>query len=146
MLYELTHWTGAETRLDRTFGERFGDDAYAMEELVAELGAAFLCADLAITPEPRADHAAYIDHWLRVMKGDKKAIFTAASAAAKASDYLAGLGGRDRQPCDGGRLGRPSAKGASVDLAVKNGLTLLVIASGGGHLSVVGRLLATADG
>ena len=91
LLHELTHWIGAETRLDRTFGERFGDDAYAMEELVAELGAAFLCADLAITPEPRADHAAHIDHWLRVMKGDKKAVFTAASAAAKASDYLAGL-------------------------------------------------------
>ena len=62
-----------------------------MEELVAELGAAFLCADLAITPEPRSDHAAYIDHWLRVMKGDKKAIFTAASDAAKVSDYLANL-------------------------------------------------------
>ena len=53
LLHELTDWTGAETCLDRTFGERFGDDAYAMEELVAELGAAFLCADLAITPEPR---------------------------------------------------------------------------------------------
>ena len=97
LLHELTHWTGAEARLDRTFGERFGDDAYAMEELVAELGAAFLCADLAITPEPRADHAAYIDHWLRVMKGDKKAIFTAASAAAKASDYLAGLQSAEKQ-------------------------------------------------
>ena len=68
-----------------------------MEELVAEPGAAFLCAALAITPEPRADHAAYIDHWLRVMKGDKKAIFTAASAAAKASDYLASLQSAETQ-------------------------------------------------
>lgn len=91
LLHELTHWSGAEARMAREFGERFGDDAYAMEELVAEIGAAFLCADLGITAEPRPDHAAYIDHWLRIMKGDKKAIFTAASAAAKASDYLAGL-------------------------------------------------------
>lgn len=91
LLHELTHWTGAEARLAREFGERFGDDAYAMEELVAELGAAFLCADLGITAEPRPDHAAYIGHWLRIMKGDKKAIFAAASAAAKAGDFLAGL-------------------------------------------------------
>lgn len=88
LLHELTHWTGIASRLDRQFGERFGDDAYAMEELVAELGAAFLCADLGITPEPRADHAAYIDHWLRIMKGDRKAIFAAASAASKACDFL----------------------------------------------------------
>lgn len=91
LLHELTHWTGAETRMAREFGERFGDDAYAMEELVAEISAAFLCADLGITAEPRPDHAAYIDHWLRIMKGDKKAIFTAASAAAKASDFLTSL-------------------------------------------------------
>ena len=99
LLHELTHWTGAETRMAREFGERFGDDAYAMEELVAELGAAFLCGDLGITAEPRADHAAYIDHWLRIMKGDKKAIFAAASAAAKASDFLAGL-----QSAEGNRV------------------------------------------
>ena len=91
LLHELTHWTGAETRMAREFGERFGDDAYAMEELVAEISAAFLCADLGITADPRPDHAAYIYHWLRIMKGDKKAIFTAASAAAKASDFLASL-------------------------------------------------------
>lgn len=91
LLHELTHWTGAESRMAREFGERFGDDAYAMEELVAEINAAFLCADLGITAEPRSDHAAYIDHWLRIMKGDNKAIFAAASAAAKASDFLASL-------------------------------------------------------
>lgn len=88
LLHELTHWAGASHRLDRQFGERFGDDAYAMEELVAELGAAFLCGDLGITAEPRADHAAYIDSWLRILKGDRKAIFTAASAANKAAEYL----------------------------------------------------------
>jgi antirestriction protein ArdC len=62
-----------------------------MEELVAELGAAFLCADLQITDEPRADHAQYLAHWLTVMKEDKKAIFTAASKASEAAAYLTGL-------------------------------------------------------
>lgn len=89
--HELVHWSGASMRLDRQFGERFGDDAYAVEEMVAEIGAAFLCGDLGITAEPRPDHAAYVDHWLRIMKGDRKAVFTAASAASKAADYLAGL-------------------------------------------------------
>ncbi len=88
LLHELTHWSGAESRCDRTFGKRFGDNAYAMEEMVAELGAAFLCGDLGITAEPRADHAEYIGHWLRVLKADSKAIFTAASAANKATEFL----------------------------------------------------------
>ena len=92
LLHELTHWSGASHRLDRTFGKRFGDDAYAMEELVAELGAAFLCGDLGISAEPRADHAAYIDSWLRILKGDRKAIFAAASAASKAAEFLNGIG------------------------------------------------------
>tara|TARA_R110000868_G_scaffold408138_4_gene690478 strand:- start:13188 stop:14108 length:921 start_codon:yes stop_codon:yes gene_type:complete len=91
LLHELVHWTGIERRCDRRFGKRFGDDAYAVEELVAELGAAFLCADLGITPEPRPDHAAYIEHWVKVMKADNRAIFTAASKAAQATDFLAGL-------------------------------------------------------
>lgn len=88
LLHELTHWTGAKKRCDREFGKRFGDQAYAMEELVAELGAAFLCADLGISVTPREDHAAYINNWLQVLKTDKRAIFTAASKAAQASDYL----------------------------------------------------------
>ena len=88
LLHELIHWTGPESRCNREFGKRFGDDAYAFEELIAELGAAFLCADLGINQTPRPDHAAYVNGWLRVLKGDKKAIFNAASAAAKATDYL----------------------------------------------------------
>ena len=70
---------------------RFGSDTYAVEELVAELGAAFLCSDVGITQEPRTDHAQYIKHWLQVIKDDKKAIFTAASQASKASAWLTGL-------------------------------------------------------
>ena len=97
LLHELTHWSGADHRLARQFGERFGDDAYAMEEMVAEIGAAFLCADLGVTAEPRPDHAAYVEHWLRIMKADRKAVFAAASAAGRAAEYLAELAGVERQ-------------------------------------------------
>ncbi len=93
--HELLHWTGHKDRLAREFGKRYGDRAYAFEELVAEVGAAFLCADLAITPELREDHAAYLASWLDVLKQDKRAIFTAASHAQKAMDYLHGLQGRE---------------------------------------------------
>ena len=88
LLHELTHWTSAETRCNRQLGKRFGDQAYAIEELVAEFGAAFLCADLGITDEPRADHAQYLASWLSVLKADKKAIFTAASKASEAAAFL----------------------------------------------------------
>ncbi|MFM9938651.1 MAG: ArdC family protein [Hyphomicrobiaceae bacterium] len=90
-LHELTHWVGAEHRLNRKFGERFGDKAYAFEELVAELSSAFLCAELQITNSPRLDHAQYCASWLEVLKGDTKAIFTAASLATRAVEYLNGL-------------------------------------------------------
>ena len=88
LLHELTHWTSPAHRCDRQLGKRFGDDAYAMEELVAELGAAFLCADLGLAPAPRDDHAQYLSSWLEVMKGDTKAIFTAASKASQAVTWL----------------------------------------------------------
>jgi antirestriction protein ArdC len=88
LCHELVHWSGARHRLDRDLSGRFGKEAYAVEELVAELGAAFLCSDLAITPEPRPDHAQYIASWLKVLKGDKKAIFTAASKASQAASWL----------------------------------------------------------
>lgn len=89
IFHELTHWTKPESRLNRNFGRKaFGDPGYAREELVAELGAAFLCADLGITPEPREDHASYLASWLKVLKDDKRAIFQAASYASKAADYL----------------------------------------------------------
>jgi antirestriction protein ArdC len=90
LLHELTHWTSHETRCPRPLGARFGDDAYAAEELVAELGAAFLCADLGVTNEPRADHASYIASWIRVLKADNRAIFRAASLAEKAATFMHG--------------------------------------------------------
>lgn len=89
LLHELTHWTAHGERLDRNLSGRFGDEAYAMEELVAELGGAFLCADLAITNTPRPDHAAYLASWLSVLKRDGKAIFSAARRASEAAEYLA---------------------------------------------------------
>lgn len=88
LLHELTHWTGHASRLDRDLTDRFGREAYAMEELVAELGAAFLCGELAISNTPRPDHAAYLAHWLAVLKADIRAIFTAARMANQALAYL----------------------------------------------------------
>lgn len=97
--HELTHWTGHKDRMAREFGKRFGDKAYAFEELVAELGSAFLCADLGVTPETREDHASYLAHWLDVLKSDKRAIFIAAAQAQRAADYLHSLQ-QPTQPVD----------------------------------------------
>ena len=91
LLHELMHWSGATHRIGREFGRRFGDEAYAFEELIAELGAAFLCAALGIANEPRPDHASYVQSWLRVLNRDRKAIFTAAARAQEAVEYLAEL-------------------------------------------------------
>lgn len=88
-LHELTHWTGAKHRLDRDLTGRFKTKSYAAEELVAELGAAFLCAHLGVQGELR--HSGYIGHWLELFKEDNKAIFTASSRAAQAADYLRAL-------------------------------------------------------
>ncbi len=91
LAHELTHWTRHPSRLAREFGQkRFKDAGYAMEEVVAELGAAFLSADLDLTPEPRPDHAAYIAQYLTVLKNDRRAVFTAASYAQRAADFLSG--------------------------------------------------------
>ena len=87
-LHELTHWTGHESRLNRQFGKRFGDDAYAFEELVAELGAAFTVGQLGMVDATIEAHADYVQSWVKVLKNDKRAIFTAASQAAKAADYI----------------------------------------------------------
>lgn len=92
LAHEATHWTRHPKRLDRDLGRaRWGDAGYAREELVAELGSAFLAADLGLTLEQRDDHAAYIGHWLSVLKEDKRAIFSAAAHAQRAADFLHGL-------------------------------------------------------
>ncbi len=99
-LHELTHWTGHASRLNRDFSSRRGADAYAREELVAELGAAFLCAELGVVPTVR--HADYLGAWLEVLKADNRAIFQAASSASKAAAFINGF-----------RAGSPSTPGSS---------------------------------
>jgi antirestriction protein ArdC len=89
LAHEFTHWTGSKSRLDRDFGgHRFGSEGYAIEELVAELGAAFLCADLELALEPREDHASYIASWLKVLSADNRAVFIAAAHAQRAAEYI----------------------------------------------------------
>lgn len=89
LAHESTHWTGSKTRLDRDFGgHRFGSEGYAVEELVAELGAAFLCADLELALEPREDNASYIAAWLKVLAADNRAVFTAAAHAQRAAEFM----------------------------------------------------------
>ena len=89
--HELVHWTKAETRLNRDMGrKRWGDAGYAAEELVAELGAAFLGAELGLRPDHIEDHAAYIAGWLKVLRDDRRFIFIAAAKAQGAADYLLG--------------------------------------------------------
>ena len=89
LAHETVHWTKHPARLERDFGRKtWGDAGYAHEELVAELGSAFLCADLELTPEVRDDHASYIASWLEVLKNDNRAIFAAAAHAQRAVDYL----------------------------------------------------------
>ena len=110
LAHEGTHWTRHPSRLNRDFGrKRYGDEGYAMEELVAELGSAFLSADLDLTPEVRDDHAAYIASWIKVLKNDKRTIFTAASHAQRAADFLHGTAIRIR-PGGRGLSGRVMAK------------------------------------
>lgn len=87
--HELVHWTGAKARLDRNLSTRFGSDAYAAEELIAELGASFVNADFGF--DLVSNNSAYLDAWIKVLKADSRAIFTAASKASKAVEYLRGL-------------------------------------------------------
>lgn len=94
LLHELGHWSGAKSRLDRNISGRFGTEAYAVEELVAELTAAFLSADLGVHHNPRDNTSAYLASWIKVLKADKRAIITAAAKAQAASDYLHGLQGK----------------------------------------------------
>jgi antirestriction protein ArdC len=89
IFHEVCHWTAHASRLDRDLKNRFGSRNYAAEELVAEVGAAFLCAEFGFDGDLR--HAGYIAHWIELLKADKRAFFTACSQASKAADYLRGL-------------------------------------------------------
>ncbi len=87
-LHELVHWTGHPSRLNRRFGQRFGDAAYAFEELVAELGSAFVLGHIGLVDATIEGHAAYLDHWLQVLRNDRTAIFTAARHAGEAYEFI----------------------------------------------------------
>ena len=86
--HECGHASGSEDRLDRDLTGRFGDEKYAMEECIVELASSYLMADLAIACEPRPDHAAYISSWLKVLKNDPRAIFSAAAEAQRIADWM----------------------------------------------------------
>ena len=88
LLHEMTHATGHKKRLNRDFSGRFGSEAYAFEELIAELGSAFMCAEYGLIGATVENHAAYIENWLGILKSDKRAIFTASAQAAKAAEFL----------------------------------------------------------
>jgi antirestriction protein ArdC len=88
LFHELTHWTAPAHRCDRDLSGRFGSNSYAVEELVAELGAAFLCAEIGISATPRADHADYIASWLKCLKADNRAVFKAAAQASRAAEFV----------------------------------------------------------
>lgn len=93
--HELSHWTGHGSRLDRNLKNRFGSAAYAAEELIAELSSAILGAELGLPVTHLDNHASYIDHWLKLLRDDDRAILTAAARAEEASALLLKLGGRD---------------------------------------------------
>lgn len=90
LLHEMVHWTGHSSRLDRARHNAFGDEVYAFEELIAELGAAFLCSEYEITNAPRLDHAQYLNNWLKVLNDDKSQLWQAASKAQLAVDLITG--------------------------------------------------------
>jgi len=98
LCHELTHWTGAKHRLDRDLSGRFGSQSYAAEELVAELGSAFLPASLGLGSEPPPNHAAYIANWLPLLQADPRALFSAASLASRAVDWLLATAGCSATP------------------------------------------------
>jgi antirestriction protein ArdC len=88
LYHEGIHATAAKHRCDRDLSARFGSEAYAMEECVADIGSALILADLGIAVHPRPDHAAYLASWLKVLKNDTSAIFTASSKAQAAADWM----------------------------------------------------------
>lgn len=101
-LHELTHWTGHPSRLDRQFSKRYGDEAYAFEELIAELGAAFVAGHIGFVDMTILDHADYVNDWLSILRRDKTAIFSASKQAGRAYDFI--LGNPEKQTRQGETL------------------------------------------
>lgn len=111
LAHECIHWTRHPSRLDRSFGrEKWGDEGYAREELVAELGSAFLSADLVLTPEVRDDHASYIASWIKVLQNDKRAVFQAAPTLKERPTSCTAYSPRQSGPCPKPSLRRAAAR------------------------------------
>lgn len=118
LAHETIHWTRHGSRLARDFDQKsWGDEGYAREELVAELGAAYLCADLDLAPVIREDHAAYVASWLKVLKEDTRAIFSAAAHAQRAVDYLHALQSAGPAP-ESGATPRPERSDTEPQLSL----------------------------
>lgn len=100
LAHECVYWSGSADRLARTFGKRFGDDAYAFEEIVASVGQSLVCADLDLPAELHDSHASYVKHWLRCLKRDKTAIIHAAAKAEQAVRYLQAFSPTEKVPED----------------------------------------------
>ena len=100
LAHELSHWTGHSSRLDRDLRNRFGSDAYAAEELIAELSSAILGAELGLPVSHLDHHASYIASWLKILKSDERAILTAAAKAEEAASLLLRLGGHEASDCN----------------------------------------------
>ncbi|OYW87790.1 MAG: hypothetical protein B7Z20_04235, partial [Sphingobium sp. 32-64-5] len=98
--HETVHWSGGAKRLARTFGKRFGDNAYSFEELVAEIGSGLVCAHLGLPNELHDNHASYVAHWLGILRADKTAIIHAASKAEQAFTYLCAFAEAGSSPAE----------------------------------------------
>ena len=120
-LHEIAHWTGHPSRLNRDLSGRFGSRAYAAEELVAELTAVFVCGALGLCPRPREDHAAYIAHWIALLKDDDKAIFKASSLASRAADHIRAFGAADDPANRAPGVATGEREGLAGARAVRNG-------------------------
>lgn len=93
LAHEVVHWTGSKTRLNRTKGKRFGDNAYAFEELIAELGSAFIMSNHGAQPVDHENHASYLDAWVKALKNDRSLLRKAATDASAAVSFIDGLQG-----------------------------------------------------
>lgn len=97
LLHELTHWTGHPSREDRDLSGGFGSEKYAREELIAEIGSAFLSQILNIEKVIRDDHAKYLNNWIKVIKEDQNALKTAFSKAQKSVNFLRSLQAKEEK-------------------------------------------------
>ena len=111
-LHETAHWSGHSNRLARSFGKRFGDKAYCFEELVAEISAGLICAELGLPNELHDSHASYVGHWLSILRADKTAIIHAAAKAEQVYAFLRAFSAADGDQANPSAARAPMAEAA----------------------------------